>query len=82
MKYVYVLTSSENDFYYEQFFLSITSMRLYNPNAEIIVLIDEKTKKGLIGKRSGYEPLASETVQIFDFRVQFLNQFQQKIIFS
>ncbi|MDR2511125.1 MAG: hypothetical protein LBC89_01400 [Bacteroidales bacterium] len=73
MKYIYVLTSSENDFYYEQFFLSITSMRLYNPNAEIIVLIDKKTKEGLIGKRSGYEPLTSEITVI-----QVPEEFSQK----
>ena len=60
MKYVYVLTSSENDIYYEQFFLSAASMRLYNPGAEVIALIDEKTKRGLTGKRAGYEKLVLE----------------------
>jgi len=35
-------------------------LRLYNPDAEIIALIDEKTKQGLAGKRSGYERLVSE----------------------
>jgi hypothetical protein len=59
-KYVYVLTSSENDIYYEQFFLSLASMRLYNPDAEVIALIDEKTKRGLTEKRCGYEKLVSE----------------------
>jgi len=61
MKYVYVLTSSVKDYYYEQFFLSLASMRIYNPDAEVVVLIDEKTKQNLTGKRSGYEKLASET---------------------
>lgn len=61
MKYVYVLTSSEKDYYYEQFLLSIASMRLYNHDAEIIVLIDEKTKQGLTDKRSGYSKYVSET---------------------
>ncbi|GHV75439.1 hypothetical protein AGMMS49942_02600 [Spirochaetia bacterium] len=60
MKYVYVLTSSEKDLYYEQFFLSVTSLRLYNPEADIIVLLDEKTKAGLTGKRAGYEQIVSE----------------------
>jgi hypothetical protein len=64
VKYVYVLTSSEKDYYYEQFFLSLASMRLYNPDAEVVVLIDEKTKQGLTGKRSGYEKFASETKTI------------------
>jgi len=64
MKYVYVLTSSEGDFYYEQFFLSITSLRMHNPQAFIVALIDSKTKEGLTGKRSGYSKLVSETVTI------------------
>ena len=64
MKYVYVLTSSEKDVYYEQFFLSVTSLRLHNPQAFIVVLVDSKTKEGLTGKRSGYEKVVSETVTI------------------
>ena len=35
-------------------------MRLHNPDVEVIALIDEKTKLGLTGKRSGYEKLVSE----------------------
>ena len=64
MKYVYVLTSSENDYYYEQFFISVTSLRLHNPNAFIVVLIDSKTKQSLTGKRSGFEQIVSETIII------------------
>jgi len=64
MKYVYVLTSSQNDLYYEQFFLSVTSLRLHNPKAFIVMLVDSKTKEGLVGKRSGYEAVVSETVTI------------------
>jgi hypothetical protein len=60
MKYVYVLASSEKDVYYEQFFLSATSFRLYNPSAELVLLVDSHTKSGLVGKRSGYEQLVSE----------------------
>jgi len=61
MKYVYVLTSSEKDCYYEQFLLSLASMRMYNQDAEVIILIDEKTKQGLTGRRSGYAQFVSET---------------------
>ena len=64
MKYVYVLTSSDNDFYYEQFFISIVSLRLHNPQAYIVVLIDSKTKESLVGKRAGYESYISETIII------------------
>jgi len=64
VKYVYVLTSSENDLYYEQFFLSVTSLRLHNPEAFILVLVDSKTREGLTGRRSGYENAVSETITI------------------
>lgn len=60
MKIVYVLTSSEEDYYYEQFFLSLSSLRLLNPYAEVIALTDLKTKQSLIGKRERYEILVSE----------------------
>jgi hypothetical protein len=60
MKFVYVLTSSENDLYYEQFLLSATSLALSNENANIVVLIDEKTKKNLTGKRGAYEDIVTE----------------------
>ena len=64
MKYVYVLTSSENDLYYEQFFISVTSLRFHNPEAFIVTLVDSKTKEGLTGKRCGYESVVSQTVVI------------------
>ena len=64
MKYLYILTSSEKDLYYEQFFLSISSLRLHNPNAFIVALIDSKTKAGLTGKRSGYEQVVSQVVTV------------------
>jgi lipopolysaccharide biosynthesis glycosyltransferase len=64
MNYVYVLTSSPTDTYYEQFFLSVASFRLYNPDAFIVVLIDKNTKNNLVGTRSGYESLVSEVKTI------------------
>jgi lipopolysaccharide biosynthesis glycosyltransferase len=47
--------------YYEQFFLSLVSLRLHNPNASIVVLTDENTKKHLSGIRGEYEKYASQT---------------------
>jgi hypothetical protein len=37
---------------------------MYNPGAHIVVLIDEKTKTGLTGKRSGYETLVTDAIVI------------------
>ena len=62
MKYVYVLTSIEEDYYYEQFLLSIFSFRLFNKDAEVILLIDENTKQTLIDKRTQYEKYISRVI--------------------
>ena len=70
MKYVYVLTSSAVDTYYEQFLLSIVSLRLYNPNASVIVLIDKNTGNYLSDSREGYEKYASD-IKVIDVPVEF-----------
>lgn len=43
MKFVYVLTSTQKDLYYEQALMSVWSLRYHMKNAEIIVLVDNKT---------------------------------------
>ena len=69
MKYVYVLTSSNDDLYYEQFYLSVTSLRFHTPDAHITVLFDKKTKKGLTGLRAGYEQIITE-MKVIDTPVE------------
>ena len=64
MQYLYVLVSSPRDVYYEQFFLSLTSLRLVMPKDDVVLLCDSKTKGTLIGKRSGYERLVTKTVTV------------------
>jgi lipopolysaccharide biosynthesis glycosyltransferase len=59
-KFVYVLTSSINDTYYEQFFLSGASLRLSNPDSEIIVLVDNKTNSTLTDRRSCFKEYVSD----------------------
>lgn len=44
MKFVYVLTSTPKDLYYEQALMSVWSLRYHMPQAHIIVLVDNKTK--------------------------------------
>lgn len=70
MKFVYVLSSSHDDYYYEQALLSLTSLRLYNPDANIIILIDSKTKQNLTNIRTQYEKLVSE-IQVVSPPVEF-----------
>jgi hypothetical protein len=59
-KFIYVLTSSNKDTYYEQFLLSLTSLNLYNPTAEIIILTDKNTRETLTGTRCNYEKKVSQ----------------------
>ena len=64
MQYLYVLASSPNDNYYEQFFLSLTSLRMVMPDADVILLCDTKTKESLTGKRAEYEKLVSTIITV------------------
>ncbi|MDR2096413.1 MAG: hypothetical protein LBP76_12995 [Treponema sp.] len=64
MNYVYVLTASPDDTYYEQFFLSVASLRLHNPSAVVIVLTNKNTEKYLCGCRRGYEKYVSKIENI------------------
>ncbi len=60
MKYLYVLTSNDKDIYYEQIYLSISSLLLYNPNVCITLLTDDKTFKNLKGHRGDVLHLVQE----------------------
>jgi len=64
MQYLYTLTSTPRDEYYEQFLLSLTSLKIAMPNANAILLCDSKTKETLTEKRCEYEKLISRTITI------------------
>ena len=64
MKYVYVLTSTEKDLYYEQCLMSAFSLRHYMPEAEIIILTDDRTATTFTGKRSKIKEYASEVIAV------------------
>lgn len=51
-KLVYVLTCAENATYIEQSLISIWSARYHNPNAHIVLIVDDLTNQLLIGKRA------------------------------
>ena len=60
MKFLYILTSGNEDLYYEQIYLSITSLLLYNPEAFIVLLTDDITVRSLTGPRSKILELVKE----------------------
>ena len=62
MHYLYILTSTPDDFYYEQFLLSVTSLKIKMPNADVTLLCGLNTRYNLIGQRSEYEKIVQQTV--------------------
>ena len=51
-KLVYVLTCAEDATYIEQALISAFSARYHNPDAHIVLLVDDKTHQLLVGKRA------------------------------
>ena len=64
MKYLYVLTSTPKDTYYEEFLLSATSLRYIMADADITLLCDSQTKETLVGNRTEYIKLISNEMVI------------------
>lgn len=64
MKYVYVLTSTEKDLYYEQCLMSAFSLRHYMPDAQIVVLTDDRTAATFTGKRAELKKYVTEVVSV------------------
>ena len=64
MKFVYVLVSSESDYYLEEMLVSMYSLIKYNPKAEIILVLDKKTFESLRGNRRGIHKYVSDYVTV------------------
>lgn len=63
-KLVYVLTCAEDATYIEQALISIWSARYHNPNAHIMLLVDDLTDQLLDGKRAEVLEYVTEKVVI------------------
>lgn len=50
-KIAYVLVSDESDTYLEQTIISLYSLRLYNPNVTVVLVVDDITDLTIKGKR-------------------------------
>lgn len=59
-KFLYVLVSGNEDIYYEQTLLSAITLRHYNPQAFISLIVDDVTEANLVGFRSEIKKLANE----------------------
>lgn len=63
-KIVYCLVSDNEDYYYEQLLISLYSLCLYNPNAEVILVVDEKTNDTLVGSRTKVFDYVTDVVMV------------------
>lgn len=63
-KIVYCIVSSESDIYLEQAWVSIYTLRRYNPDAVVVLLVDKGTEATLTGKRAGIRELVSEVIAV------------------
>lgn len=81
MKYVYVLTSTPKDLYYEQALMSAYSLRKTNPSAQIIVLVDNKTNASFTeeNKRTALKKYANQIISI-DFEDDVPNIDRSRLI--
>lgn len=61
---VYIVVSDETDLYLQQAILSMHSVRIHNPTAEIILVTDCETYKTLIGPRATILDYISRTVKV------------------
>lgn len=66
MKYVYVLTSTTKDLYYEQALISAYSLRKKMPNSQIIFIVDDNTEKSFTeeNKRLALKKYASQVISV------------------
>lgn len=63
---VYVLVSDQTDYFYEQALLSATSARLWNPEADVFLLVDDVTDSTLSGSRAEILKVISKKI-VVDF---------------
>ena len=61
---LYVLTSTDKDIYMEQLWVSVTSLRMYNPETTVVLLMDKITYEGLIGYRAKLLDLIDEPIVV------------------
>jgi lipopolysaccharide biosynthesis glycosyltransferase len=60
MKFLYCLASSDKDIYLERLLCSITTLRYYNKNAFVSLLVDDLTAASLTGFRAKVKEMANE----------------------
>lgn len=63
-KIVYCLVSDNEDYYYEQLLISLYSLREYNPDAIVEVVVDYVTYATLVDNRSSIKQFSDSIIQV------------------
>lgn len=63
-KIVYVLVSTEKDYYLEQAYVSMRSAKYHNPDAHVTLLVDKLTEESFVGRRREMADCADEIVAV------------------
>ena len=63
-KIVYVLVSDSSDYYYEQALISVTSARMWNSDAEIVVVVDDRTNVTLTDGREALGNVVQQKIVV------------------
>lgn len=69
-KIVYVCVSDHSDMYLEQTFVSVYSLRKYNPDVFVEIIVDKDTEDTLTGKRAKIKELVSK-ITVVDVPLNF-----------
>lgn len=79
MKFLYVLVSGEKDIYYEQTLCSILSLRHYNPDAFVSLIVDDGTDKSFVGFRAEIKTLVQE-YKVVEFGPEVSNMLRSRLL--
>ena len=63
-KFVYVVVANEGNYYFEQMLISALSLKLFNPNANIYVLVDIDTYSFIEQRKQEYDNVVSEIIEV------------------
>lgn len=62
IKYIYCLISTPKDIYYEQVFISVTSLKMHNPNAFVTLFADKETIDSIKDRKADIRKIVDEIV--------------------
>ena len=63
-KIVYTLVSDNTDTYLEQALLSVYSLRMYNPDVVVLLVIDQETSRTISGSRAEIKKYITDLVEV------------------